>query len=115
MPSAPRPFTLTPAALNAMDDVVRRTMANEHVPGVVYGVIANGKVAHVTGLGSVSGPDVDECAPDKHTVFRIASMTKSFTAAAILLLRDEGRFALDRFARDHRAASAFDGVRLGHR
>jgi hypothetical protein len=28
-------------------------------------------------------------------VFRIASMTKSFTAAAILLLRDEGRLALD--------------------
>ncbi len=70
-------------------------MANDHVPGVVYGVIADGEVAHVSGLGSVSGPGVEESAPDKTTVFRIASMTKSFTAAAILLLRDEGSLALD--------------------
>ena len=33
--------------------------------------------------------------PDADTVFRIASMTKSFTAATILLLRDEGRLRLD--------------------
>lgn len=78
-----------------MDEVVRRLMANDRVPGVVYGVIAGGEVAHVTGLGSVSGPGVEECAPDEHTVFRIASMTKSFTAAAILLLRDEKRLGLD--------------------
>jgi CubicO group peptidase (beta-lactamase class C family) len=95
MPSARGLLTLTPAALNAMDDIVRLLMANEHVPGVVYGVIANGEVAHATGLGSVSGPGVEGCAPDQHTVFRIASMTKSFTAAAILLLRDEDRLELD--------------------
>ncbi|MFM2078693.1 MAG: hypothetical protein RJA49_2583, partial [Actinomycetota bacterium] len=34
-------------------------------------------------------------APDEHTVFRIASMTKSFTAAVVLALRDEGVWALD--------------------
>ena len=33
--------------------------------------------------------------PDADTVFRIASMTKSFTAATVLLLRDEGRLHLD--------------------
>ena len=78
-----------------MDDVVRRLMANDHVPGVVYGVIAGGQLAHVSGLGSVSGPGVQACTPDKTTVFRVASMTKSFTAAAILLLRDEKRLGLD--------------------
>jgi CubicO group peptidase (beta-lactamase class C family) len=95
MPSAPAPLTLTPAVLNAMDEVVRRVMAGDHVPGVVYGVIAGGELVHVTGLGSVSGPGVEACKPVKTTVFRIASMTKSFTAAAILLLRDEGRLRLD--------------------
>jgi CubicO group peptidase (beta-lactamase class C family) len=78
-----------------MDEAVRRVMANDHVPGVVYGVIAGGEIVSVTGLGSVSGPGVEECTPEKTTVFRIASMTKSFTAAAILVLRDEGRLALD--------------------
>jgi CubicO group peptidase (beta-lactamase class C family) len=95
MPSAHGPLTLTPAALNSMDDVVRRVMANDHLPGVVYGVVANGELAHVTGLGSVSAPDVEARTPDQTTVFRIASMTKSFTAAAILLLRDEGRLRFD--------------------
>ncbi|MGH3167205.1 MAG: serine hydrolase domain-containing protein, partial [Trebonia sp.] len=34
-------------------------------------------------------------APDADTVFRIASMSKSFTASAVLLLRDAGRLSLD--------------------
>jgi CubicO group peptidase (beta-lactamase class C family) len=37
----------------------------------------------------------DALVPDADSVFRIASMTKSFTAATILLLRDEGRLRLD--------------------
>ena len=34
-------------------------------------------------------------AREEDAVYRIASMTKSFTCAAILILRDEGRLALD--------------------
>ena len=33
--------------------------------------------------------------PDTSSIFRIASMTKSFVAAAILKLRDEGKLNLD--------------------
>jgi CubicO group peptidase (beta-lactamase class C family) len=33
--------------------------------------------------------------PTEHTVFRIASMTKSFTASSILMLRDSGHLRLD--------------------
>ena len=39
--------------------------------------------------------------PTADTVFRIASMTKSFTAATVLLLRDEGHLRLDDPAADH--------------
>src|SRR6185436_156404 len=56
-------------------------------------VIIDGKVAHmgVTGLR-----DVPRKSPvDSNTVFRIASMTKSFTAMSILKLRDEGKLSLD--------------------
>lgn len=61
-------------------------------PALVYGIVAGGRLAHIRGLGHrwLGGP-----APDARTVFRIASMTKSFTAAAVLLLRDEGTLALD--------------------
>lgn len=37
----------------------------------------------------------DGRAPDEHTAFRIASCTKSFTAARVLQLRDQGRLSLD--------------------
>jgi CubicO group peptidase (beta-lactamase class C family) len=61
-------------------------------PGLAYGIVRGGELVHARGLGErrLGGPP-----PDEDTVFRIASMTKSFTAAAVLLLRDEGALALD--------------------
>jgi CubicO group peptidase (beta-lactamase class C family) len=62
-------------------------------PGVAWGVIAGGELVHAGSRGTLRvGEDRP---PDASSIFRIASMTKSFTAAAILLLRDEGRLALD--------------------
>ncbi len=54
--------------------------------------MAGGELVHGSGLGErfTGGP-----APDAETVFRIASMTKSFTASAILGLRDAGALRLD--------------------
>jgi CubicO group peptidase (beta-lactamase class C family) len=67
-------------------------------PGVAYGVVAGGELVHAGGRGErwLSGP-----VPDAGSVFRIASMTKSFTAATILLLRDQGALALDDRAEDY--------------
>ena len=62
-------------------------------PGLVYGVIADGVVVHSRGIGARALPDGS--APDADTVFRIASMTKSFTAATLLSLRDAQRLSLD--------------------
>ena len=64
-----------------------------HIPGAAWGIIIDGELAHrgVTGYRDI--PSKSPVTPD--TVFRIASMTKSFTAIAILKLRDEGKLALD--------------------
>jgi len=61
-------------------------------PGLAYGIVAAGRLVHAGGLGErwLGGP-----APDAGTVFRIASMTKSFTAASVLALRDGGQLGLD--------------------
>ena len=65
----------------------------QHVPGAAWGIVVDGQLAH-TGAAGVR--DVATKAPvDADTVFRIASMTKSFTAMAILKLRDEGKLSLD--------------------
>jgi len=64
-----------------------------HVPGAAWGIVIDGELAH-TGAAGVR--EVATKAPvDADTVFRIASMTKSFTAMSILKLRDEGKLTLD--------------------
>ena len=67
-------------------------------PGLAYGIVIGGKLVHAAGLGErhLGGPP-----PDADTVFRIASMTKSFTASAIVALRDDGALRLDDLAEDY--------------
>ncbi|MBA2588854.1 MAG: beta-lactamase family protein [Alphaproteobacteria bacterium] len=64
-----------------------------HAPGVVYGIVMDGKLVAVEGLGV---QDVKSASPvTADSLFRIASMSKAFTALAILKLRDGGKLALD--------------------
>jgi CubicO group peptidase (beta-lactamase class C family) len=64
-----------------------------HVPGIAYGIIVDGRLAHV---GTFGFRELSSRSPvDSQTVFRIASMTKSFTALSILKLRDQGKLSLD--------------------
>ena len=88
---APAPSTLA-EAIPVIDAAFDRWQANAHAPGLVYGVVQDGRIIHLrtAGVRAVGGPDVT---PD--TLFRIASMSKAFTALAILKLRDEGRLSLD--------------------
>jgi CubicO group peptidase (beta-lactamase class C family) len=67
-------------------------------PGLAYGIVLDGELVHAAGLGErhLGGPP-----PDAETVFRIASMTKSFTASAILALRDDGLLKLDDLAEEY--------------
>lgn len=70
-----------------------RWMKQSHVPGLVYGVVKDGKLALVRGLGVQDVASGKPVTPD--SLFRIASMSKAFTAMAILKLRDEDRLSLD--------------------
>ncbi len=66
--------------------------AANHLPGIAYGVVVDDSLLFFGGSGTInlkSGAPVT-----RHSLFRIASMSKSFTAMAILKLRDEGRLSL---------------------
>ena len=80
-------------AFPEIDRLVAEGAARMKFPGAVLGVIVDGQLAHV----SVAGvQDLDaKRAVDADSVFRIASMTKSFTAVAILSLRDAGKLSLE--------------------
>ena len=80
-------------AFRAADAVADTFLTDRHIPGVAYGVVVGGELVHARGIGTLRVGE--EAPPDADSVFRIASMTKSFTAATILGLRDEGRLALD--------------------
>lgn len=76
---------------------VDRTMENyrldAHIPGMVWGIVRDGRLVHVKGAGV---QDIGTKRPvTADTLFRIASMTKAFTALSILKLRDEGELELD--------------------
>ena len=85
--------TALEAALARIDALADRRFAEWHVPGLAYGVVLGGELIHSRGLGTLRVGE--EATPTASSVFRIASMTKSFTAATVLLLRDEGLLRLD--------------------
>lgn len=68
-------------------------MQRAHVPGMVYGVVKDGRLVAVRGLGIQDTQSKRPVNADSR--FRIASMSKAFTALAILKLRDEGKLSLD--------------------
>jgi CubicO group peptidase (beta-lactamase class C family) len=80
------------AGFAAADDIVSGFFARGGAPSIAYGIFRDGELVHTAGFGQrrLGGP-----VPDERTVYRIASMSKSFTASAIMLLRDCGALALD--------------------
>src|SRR6478609_8564533 len=76
-----------------VDDIATEFHRSGRAPGLQIAVLADGKVAHFTGCGVTDC--VTGAVPAADRFFRIASMSKSFTAAAILQLRDRGSLGLD--------------------
>ena len=91
--SDPERLTKLRNALPAIDRVMLDFAERSRVPGIAYGIVVDGQVVHlgVSGLREVP----TKTPVDSSTVFRIASMTKSFTALAILQLRDAGKLSLE--------------------
>jgi CubicO group peptidase (beta-lactamase class C family) len=82
-----------------IDALFAAFQTGQHVPGVVYGVVKDGKLAYVKGIGVQNIEDKRPVTAD--SLFRIASMTKAFTALSILQLRDEGKLRLDDLAEQY--------------
>lgn len=79
--------------LATVDDLFAAEFAQGRSPGLAYAVVRDGQILHAAGLGTTTLRE--ETPPTVDHVQRIASMTKSFTASAVLLLRDRGALRLD--------------------
>lgn len=89
----PAPIEQIVAAAPAVGQLVADFAAHHQLPSLAYGVIAGRRLVASGGVGHAdlaAGVRADAA-----TRYRIASMTKSFAAVAVLQLRDAGLLALD--------------------
>ena len=76
-----------------VDQIYQSYASENQIPGLVYGIVYKGKLVHT---GSIGYSNLEQkIRADKNSAFRIASMTKSVLAMAIVKLRDEGKLRLD--------------------
>lgn len=78
---------------NDVHSLFQNFVDDKQVPGLAYAVILDDKIAY-SGEFGVSNIDYQTPVTDQ-TLFRIASISKPFTAMAILQLRDAGKLNLD--------------------
>lgn len=80
------------AGLAAFDNFMTNLMAQWNVPGAALAVVKNGKLVLAHGYGVADTSTNQPVQPD--SLFRIASLTKPITSAAIFLLVQQGKLHL---------------------
>jgi CubicO group peptidase (beta-lactamase class C family) len=86
--SAPRTVSESDIA-----ELVQKTLSQRNIPGVSVAVVRDGKTILTRGYGLAN---VETKAPaTEQTAYQLASVTKQFTAAGVLLLVEEGKIKLD--------------------
>lgn len=99
----------------ALDELAVTAQRDGRVPGLVAGVARAGVLQWSRGIGSRDldlAPDDPAAVPDAGTQYPVASISKTFTAVLVMMLRDEGRLDLDDTVETHLPGSAQDGVTL---
>lgn len=85
--------------MGRVDALVATLRAQQEIPGLSLAIVVDGTVVHAKGFGSASITDVTPVTPE--TQYRTASVTKAFTATAVLQLAQDGKLALARPAREY--------------
>ncbi|MEI8299864.1 MAG: serine hydrolase domain-containing protein, partial [Pseudomonadota bacterium] len=78
---------------SAVDAFVQGELQRQQVPGIAVGIFWKGEVLAARGYGYAN---VEHSVPvSRGTLFQTASVGKQFTAAAVMLLVDDGKLELD--------------------
>ena len=103
-----------PAWADAIDEYIKAEMERRHIPGAALAIARHGKLMKVRGYGLADVEHDVPVTPD--TVFELASVTKQFTATAIMLLVEEGKVQLDDPVAWHlpRAPEAWRSITVRH-
>ena len=80
-------------ALAQVDEIVIGAMNEQPLAGLAFGIVHGGRLVHARGFGLA---DIAEERPvTLETIFRVGSISKTFTAIGLLRLWEQGRFHLD--------------------
>jgi CubicO group peptidase (beta-lactamase class C family) len=91
--AAPESVGLRAATLREATALLNRFVGDGVIAGAVAAVARGGRLAYLEAVGV---QDLETRTPmTDRTLFRIYSMTKPVTAVAVMMLHEEGRFALD--------------------
>jgi CubicO group peptidase (beta-lactamase class C family) len=79
--------------LRRIDEGMKRLVDEKRIAGIVTLLTRRGKIVHHSAVGA---KDVSKNDPvQKDSIFRIASMTKPITGAALMILYEEGKWRLE--------------------
>lgn len=76
-----------------VDSIVADALQSSGVPSASVAIVRDGRIVYAKAYGD-QGPGITQ-GPRADAKYQIASISKQFTAAALLLLEDEGRLSLD--------------------
>ena len=85
--------SVIPSIINDIESTILERFAHLGAPGLAVGVVIDGNLAWSKGFGRARKDNDNP--PNERTISRVASITKTFTATAIVQLRDEGLLNLD--------------------
>jgi D-alanyl-D-alanine carboxypeptidase len=84
---------LPPELQQKIDQIATDTLTKSGAPSVSIAVVKDGRVAYVHAYGNAS---LDPATPAKADMrYSIGSVSKQFTATAVLLLQEQGKLSLD--------------------
>ena len=84
---------LSPDQMQAIDKIAQTELNSQAVAGLTLAVVRNGRLVYSRGYG-YSSIELQQTMNDS-SLFEIGSITKQFTAAAVLALIEDGKLALD--------------------
>jgi len=88
-----KPVAQTEQQIEKFDSLVREKMSANHIPGLSLAVVRDGKIIIAKGYG-MANLELSTPANEK-TAFAIYSVTKPFTAMAVMMLVEEGKISLE--------------------
>src|SRR6185437_5741569 len=87
------------ARADAIDDYIDAQMARQHVPGLALAIVRHGQLMRAQGYGFANLEDHVSVHPD--SVFESGALGMPFTAAATMLLVEDGKLRLDESIRKY--------------